>query len=207
MPTTETGDRPALNREAIVAAGRRIADTEGLGALTLRRVAAEFDTGQASLYRHIANRAELLGLLADDLAAAYPIVTAEDTDPTTRVIRQWAAIHDHLVEHAWAARLIADGEHLGSGAGRTTAELMGQLERTGIDSDNAARAYRAIWHFLLGHLLTSHPFGHVDIGSDREQPGAPILQAEADGFIWALRRLLAGMALENTVSGEAVGGD
>lgn len=193
MLTTAVNGRPALSRAAIVAAARRIADDEGIGALTLRRIAAEFDTGQASLYRHIANRAELLSLLADDLIASYPIVTDEDTDPATVVIRQWQAIHDHLTDHPWAARLIADGEHLGQGVEHLSAPATGQLRRAGLDPDDAALAYRAIWLLLLGHLLNAHPFDHP--ARHGKPPGKP--KTDADGFSWALRRLLAGALSES----------
>jgi hypothetical protein len=48
------------SRARIVAEARLIADEEGLEALTLRRLATRLEAGQASLYRHVADRGELL---------------------------------------------------------------------------------------------------------------------------------------------------
>lgn len=190
---TTTDERPALNQAAIVAAARRIADAAGLPALTLRRLATEFGTGQASLYRHITNRAELLSLLADDLASGYPIVTSNDADQTSVVVRQWLAIHDQLAAHPWAARLIADGVHLGRGAEDVAAAVTTQLVQAGIDRDDATRAYQALWHLLLGHLLSSHPFGHPYPDAQHEPSRRRRVEGkERDAFSWALRRLLAG---------------
>ena len=68
--------RPALSRAAIVAEALRIVDAEGVGAVSMRRVADRFGTGPASLYAHVANREELLLLVADEVAAevSLPVV-------------------------------------------------------------------------------------------------------------------------------------
>ena len=61
-----TRDRPAkapLSLEAIVDAAAAILRTEGLEALSMRRVAAALDTGAGSLYVYVPNRD---GLLVDD---------------------------------------------------------------------------------------------------------------------------------------------
>jgi AcrR family transcriptional regulator len=56
---------PRLTRDAIVETALRVLDREGLDALSMRRVAAEMNTGAAALYRHVANKDELLDLLLD----------------------------------------------------------------------------------------------------------------------------------------------
>jgi AcrR family transcriptional regulator len=59
------GPRPALSLGRIVAAAVRVADTEGLGAVSMGRVAAELGTAPMSLYRHVASKEELLTLMVD----------------------------------------------------------------------------------------------------------------------------------------------
>jgi AcrR family transcriptional regulator len=64
--------RPARHsREEITAAAIRIADSEGLDAVSMRRVAADLSAGAASLYRHVDNRDDLLDLMIDATAAEY----------------------------------------------------------------------------------------------------------------------------------------
>jgi AcrR family transcriptional regulator len=75
-------DRPAkapLSREAVVATGMRIMREDGLERLTMRRLAAELDTGPASLYVYVDNMAELHGALLDELLSevALPPVAAD----------------------------------------------------------------------------------------------------------------------------------
>jgi AcrR family transcriptional regulator len=48
-----------------------VADREGLAAVTTRRVATELGTGSASLYRHVATRADMLDLMVDAALAQY----------------------------------------------------------------------------------------------------------------------------------------
>lgn len=54
-----------LSRERVVAAAVRVADAEGLRGLSMRRVAAEFGVSSMALYRHVANKDELVLLMAD----------------------------------------------------------------------------------------------------------------------------------------------
>ena len=167
--TTAPGDRRRLSPAAIVAVARRIADDEGIEALTLRRVAAGLGTGQASLYRHIADRRQLLTLLADELAAGYPQVA--DGDPGEANLRQWEAMRAYLAEHPWSARIIADGEHPLPSARPVTEHCAALLRAAGLGEEEAARAHRALWRLLLGHLLT----GGTGTGEE--------------DFAWAVRRL------------------
>lgn len=64
--------RPARrSRAELTRAAVHVADREGLDAVTMRRVAAELDTGAGSLYRYVENREELLDLMADHVAGEY----------------------------------------------------------------------------------------------------------------------------------------
>jgi len=53
----------------MVAAALRVMRNEGLERLTMRRLAAELDTGPASLYVYVRNTAELHGAMLDELVA------------------------------------------------------------------------------------------------------------------------------------------
>lgn len=59
------GPQPGWRLDEIVDAAIRIADTEGLDALSMRRVAAELGAGTMSLYRYIPRKAVLINLMLD----------------------------------------------------------------------------------------------------------------------------------------------
>ncbi|MEV1079395.1 TetR/AcrR family transcriptional regulator [Streptomyces sp. NPDC050211] len=59
------GPKPGLSLDQIVEAAVRIADADGLEALSMRRVATELGTGTMSLYRYVPGKGELLDLMLD----------------------------------------------------------------------------------------------------------------------------------------------
>jgi AcrR family transcriptional regulator len=66
---TGRGPAPEHTRADLARAAVELADGGGLGAVTMRSVAAAVGTGQASLYRYVANRDELVDLMADHVNA------------------------------------------------------------------------------------------------------------------------------------------
>src|SRR5262245_30686071 len=54
-----------LTREHVLRTAIGIADVEGLDAVSMRRLAAELGVGPMSLYRHVANKDELVTQMAD----------------------------------------------------------------------------------------------------------------------------------------------
>jgi AcrR family transcriptional regulator len=59
------GPRPGLTLERIVEAAVEVADREGLGAVSMRRIATELGTGTMSLYRYVPGKGELIDLMLD----------------------------------------------------------------------------------------------------------------------------------------------
>ncbi|MGW6917304.1 TetR/AcrR family transcriptional regulator [Kitasatospora sp. NPDC054939] len=71
--------RRPLTRDRIVEAALMIVDTEGLDALSMRRVGQELGTGAASLYAHVSNKEELIEQVLD---VVYGEIELEEPDPT-----------------------------------------------------------------------------------------------------------------------------
>ena len=59
------GPRAALSQARVVEAAIRVADAEGVEALTMRRVAETLGFTTMSLYRHVPGKSELLDLMVD----------------------------------------------------------------------------------------------------------------------------------------------
>ncbi|MFF1694765.1 TetR/AcrR family transcriptional regulator [Streptomyces sp. NPDC058257] len=59
------GPKPGLTLDRIVTQAVRIADAEGLTALSMRRLSTELGTGTMSLYRYVPGKGELLDLMLD----------------------------------------------------------------------------------------------------------------------------------------------
>lgn len=64
-PTPSRGPKPGLDLGTIVATAIRIADRDGIDAVSMRRVAGELGVGAMSLYTYVPGKAELLELMVD----------------------------------------------------------------------------------------------------------------------------------------------
>ena len=74
----DRAERRPLTRDAIVDAALVLLDREGIAGLSMRKLAQELDVGVASLYWHVADKEELLGLLLDRIVGEAEV---PDPDP------------------------------------------------------------------------------------------------------------------------------
>ncbi len=138
-----TRDRPAkapLSLHAVVEAGLRVLKHEGLDAVTMRRLAAELDTGAASLYVYVANRQALLHEMLDRVAATIPVEAADPTrwrEQTTALLRATVAAMD---SHPGIARVAMAHIPTGEGALRVAEALTAALRAGGVPDASAAWA-------------------------------------------------------------------
>ena len=93
--------RPALTRAAIVDEARRMIIAEGLGALSLRRIASALDVTAPALYAYVTDKSDLLRAVADgELAALIDrFEQIEQPDPIARVEAYCRAYIDHAREN------------------------------------------------------------------------------------------------------------
>ena len=63
------GRRPALDLDGVVDAAVRLADAEGMAALSMRRIAAELGVAPMTLYGHVPGKQELTDLMGDAVLA------------------------------------------------------------------------------------------------------------------------------------------
>ncbi|MFD0521024.1 TetR/AcrR family transcriptional regulator [Paractinoplanes durhamensis] len=64
------GRPPAHTRDQVVDAAIRLADTEGLAAVSMRRIATEIGAGAMSLYTYVPDKDRLLDLMVDRVGAS-----------------------------------------------------------------------------------------------------------------------------------------
>jgi len=73
---TRMGPKPALTLEGIADAAVTIADAEGIGAVSMQRVAAEFAYTKMSLYRYVKGKDELIAAMIDRAVGDPPVLAA-----------------------------------------------------------------------------------------------------------------------------------
>ncbi|SFW91832.1 TetR/AcrR family transcriptional regulator C-terminal domain-containing protein [Amycolatopsis australiensis] len=101
-----TPRKPPLGRDNLVRAAVRLADAEGIAALSMRRLAAELGVGPMALYRHVPGKEELLRLMADAALgeAELPEPGPADWRPRLELAAraQWRAYR----RHPWLAPIL-----------------------------------------------------------------------------------------------------
>src|SRR3954464_1261755 len=94
--------KPLLSTDRIVATARELVDTEGLGAVSTRRLAAELGVSGPSLYNHFRTKDQILEAVADFVSAQVDLsMFDEDDDRDWRTaLRDWAVSYrSALTEH------------------------------------------------------------------------------------------------------------
>lgn len=164
--------KTALSAETIFKAALRLVDKEGLGALTMRRLAGELRVATMSLYGHVPNKDDLLlGIV--DLATREMELPEPGTPPweawkaITREFRRVALEHPNLVS------LIVQRPPTGSEGLRTLDAALDALRHAGLDPEQTARAYRLTASFAIGFvtLECGGYFKPIDVSAgDRVAP-------------------------------------
>ncbi|MFE0966075.1 MULTISPECIES: TetR/AcrR family transcriptional regulator [Streptomyces] len=103
---TGRGPRPAYTRADIAAAAVRIADAEGLDAVSMRRVAAELGCGTMSLYNYVPRKEDLYELMVDAAGGEHELwePAGDWRADMVRVAHQSRAL---MHRHPWLPRLMS----------------------------------------------------------------------------------------------------
>lgn len=95
------GPKPRLSLDEIVKAAIEIADAEGLGAVSMRRLAERFGVTTMALYRYVPSKDDLLDLIID--AIAYPPPDPADLPENWREALRWWSLQQRetMRRHPW----------------------------------------------------------------------------------------------------------
>jgi AcrR family transcriptional regulator len=112
-PDRRPGPRSSLDVDRIVGAAVAVADSDGLAALSMRRVAVALGVATMTLYSHVPGKGELVDLMLDSvLGELY-----EDDAPTgnwrSRLEAVARANWDLFLRHPWAVHLATGRPLLG----------------------------------------------------------------------------------------------
>ncbi|MFH8490840.1 TetR/AcrR family transcriptional regulator [Streptomyces longisporoflavus] len=103
------GPKPGLSLDRIVDAGIAVAATEGIGAVSMGRVAKALGVSTMSLYRYVSSRDELYVLMQDAATGAPPAMPADVTGWRARM-EWWArAQREVFRSNLWIVRIPVTG--------------------------------------------------------------------------------------------------
>jgi len=129
--------KPALTRDGIIDAGLEILRAEGLGKVTMRRIATALDTGAASLYVYIRDTEDLHAQILDALLA--PVSRAKpEGDWRQRIKTVLRHYMEVLFAHPALARMAMSTPASGPNYMRLVDNMLGLLLAGGVPDRNAA---------------------------------------------------------------------
>lgn len=149
-----------LSRERIVRVAVELADTEGLAALSMARLAERLGCGTMSLYRHVANKDELVMFM---LAAAVGPPPSVDARNWAAALMNWAiALWDVYHRHPWVLQAVAAGPPADPGQVAWLDAGLAALGRTGLPERDKLAAVMAILHFVRGAAAVDIEAGRTE---------------------------------------------
>jgi AcrR family transcriptional regulator len=139
-----------------------LADRDGIEALSMRKLGQALGVEAMSLYKHVANKAELVAAMVDSVVEQFEL---PDEEPAWDVAIRRCAIraHDLLIEHPWACRLAivpSDVRTIGGPRVRYMEWLLRRLREAGFSPDLAYSAYHTLDSHIFGFTLWQ--IGHAD---------------------------------------------
>jgi TetR/AcrR family tetracycline transcriptional repressor len=164
--------RPPVPLDQIVATALQIVDEEGADALSMRMLAQRLESGTATLYRHFANRSDVIARVVDRVFGEVEFSAEElAAKGWQRACESFArAIFEVLRHHPNVTPLLSEQEPIGPNAMAQRERLLAVLLDNGFTPQLAARSYATVARYVLSFAiqLTGRQFddaklaGHFD---------------------------------------------
>lgn len=158
-PATDApGQKTRLSKERVLATALELVDSEGLDALTMRRLGQELDCDPMSLYRYAENRAALLDGVSELVFNELEIFP-HDPDWKAQLrriahdLRLLALRHPNVVPLLVTRPLSTPLGLRPLGTLRPLEQILSLLVDAGFEPTDALHVYRAYYGFLYGHIL------------------------------------------------------
>lgn len=145
------GRPPAHTRDQVVDAAVRVADADGLAAVTIRRVAAEVGAGAMSLYTYVADKDRLVDLMVDRVGAAAPPV-AVTGDWRRDLLALAGAQRAMMLAHPWLPAALPNRRLTGRGMLAYLETGLAALAPTGLDGPTRLEVIALLTGFVASFV-------------------------------------------------------
>lgn len=150
--------RIPLSADDFIAATLELVDSHGVGALSMRRVAAHLGVSPMAAYRHFRDKEDLLVQALDAFAGRAELVP-QGSLPWADWVRALArGMHDALAAHPGWIPLLGS-LRLGMNAASLTRAFVDRLVAEGFTPERALRAWFAVNQVVIGAVCMGGPVG------------------------------------------------
>ena len=153
IPTGPVGQgRIRLSRARVLGAAMALADGGGINSLTMRKLGQELGVEAMSLYKHVANKDDLLDGMIDLVFGEIELPSTEDSWRSA-MRRRAVAVRAVLSQHRWAIGLMESRTSPGPATLRHHDAVIGCLRHAGFSIELVAHAYSALDSYAYGFAL------------------------------------------------------
>lgn len=149
---TPAQQRAPLSRERVILEGVALADENGIGTLTMRRLADRLQVEPMSLYHHVANKDEILDGMVDVVFREIEL-PREGAEWKTAMRDRASSARDALRRHPWAIGRMESRANPGPATLRHHDAVIGCLRAGGFSVELTAHAFSAIDSYLYGFAM------------------------------------------------------
>ncbi|WP_125775889.1 TetR/AcrR family transcriptional regulator [Antribacter gilvus] len=180
-PRGTRGPRPGLSVEAITRAALAIADAEGLGAVSMQRVAKDLGYTTMSLYNYVPSKDQLVELMID--AATPPPPVPEDGDGWREEVEHWVrATWDLYHAHRWVLKVPTVHAPLGPNQMAWFEALLHGLSRGGLEGAEVMAVAQHILASARGQAALAIDLATGEDGATADFGEAMLRLATSDRF-------------------------
>ena len=134
-----------------------LADEAGLEAFSMRALAQELGVVPMALYKHVANKEEMLDGMVDIVFSEIELPSA-DLDWKSAMRRRAISTREALRRHSWAIGMM-ESRHPGPANLQNHDAVMGCLRRAGFPFETAIHAYSVQDAYIYGFALQERDLG------------------------------------------------
>ncbi|MFJ6696555.1 TetR/AcrR family transcriptional regulator C-terminal domain-containing protein [Streptomyces sp. NPDC091272] len=149
--------REQLSREQIVTQAVLLLDADGIESLSMRKLGTRLGAGATSLYRHVANKDELIELVVDEIYGELevPAVSGE-LGWREATVRSAYSVRSMALRHPWMASVMGQVGlvHLGPNVMRMTERLADIIAAAGFPVEEADLALSAVFSYVIGYATS-----------------------------------------------------
>lgn len=167
---TPSASRTPLNRERVLRAAVALADADGLGAVSMRRLGESLGVEAMSLYNHVANKADVIDGMTDVVFSEIDVPPAAGGWRPAMRARAFSA-REALHRHPWAGPLMNSRTAPGPATLAHHDAVIGVLRGAGFTVALAAHAFSLMDSYIFGFVLqeTTLPFDTPDEAAEVAQ--------------------------------------
>ena len=149
------GPKPGLSLPRIVEAGVKIAESEGLAAVSMSRVAAEVGAAPMSLYRHVASKDELVALMVDTVYGQFLVPMPAGQGWRAGLAQLARVMRAAMYRHPWILRVPIGGLPVRPNEVAWFEQVLACLHGTGLTEEEKASVVLLVSGYVRSQASTN----------------------------------------------------